>query len=179
MLAGVMILLLAGAGLPSFLSALRRTPAIPPPPAPLPAPRETPAEPARAARDFEEASMLFNAPAPERDLGRAFRLYRGAAEQGLLDAMDCLAAMYFNGWGTPPDLEQSIQWWLQAAERGHVNSQYNLGCAYQERKFALLDGTLTTGFDDWNSSVEWLRRAARAGHPLAQQKLREMGIKPE
>jgi len=38
--------------------------------------------------------------------------------------------MYDNGNGTPEDDAQAIHWYRTAAERGHLDAQFNLGAMF-------------------------------------------------
>ncbi len=188
MLALVMALLAAGAGMRPFLSLLRPPPAAPSLPPASPAPDEAVGPPSAAPAptafppgaalapsadaDLQEASRLFCSARDQNDMARVFLLMRRAAEQGHLDGVEGMATMYENGWGVPQDRGEAVRLWQHAAERGHAVSQYKLGCAYVEPK-------ADVSFDQWQRGVDWLRRAARAGHRGAQEKLRSLGFEPQ
>lgn len=72
---------------------------------------------------------------------------------------------YDVGEGTEQNHAQALQWYLQAAEQGHVLAQYTAGQFY----------TLGTGSEvDYAAAAQWYRRAALQGHAGAQQSLAAM-----
>lgn len=53
-----------------------------------------------------------------------FRLFVESSDRGDRDAMAHLAAMYLQGVGAPKkDIAKAIEWYTNAAERGHVRAQ--------------------------------------------------------
>ncbi|MEI6399579.1 MAG: sel1 repeat family protein, partial [Pseudomonadota bacterium] len=49
--------------------------------------------------------------------------YRKAAEQGAARAQCSLGLAYYYGHGVAKDLEEALQWFLLAAERGDADAQ--------------------------------------------------------
>ena len=57
-----------------------------------------------------------------RDDAEAARLYRLAADQGVVHAQFSLGYMYERGHGVPRDYEAAARWYLLAAEQGHTDA---------------------------------------------------------
>lgn len=135
----------------------------------------------------------------KEDQRKAFELYKRAADLGDPEGMNALGFKYRYGTGVPIDYAQAAYWfceavlrghpramnnlaimltsgvvprdlaearnlWRQSAAAGHSNGMYNLALsfAYEEPR-------------DSQAAYDWILRAARAGHPDAQAKLREGG----
>jgi TPR repeat protein len=58
-----------------------------------------------------------------RDLERAVRCYRAAAERGDADGAFALGEAYDHGLGLEPDPQQALRWYARAARRGHTEAQ--------------------------------------------------------
>lgn len=90
------------------------------------------------------------------------------------------AAKYVLGYGIPKNLEKAKQLFLEAAEKGNVESQYYLGNIYRDKqvKFTLEERKKqypenhSMDFYTWKS-LEWYRKAAEQGLPEAQYELAE------
>ena len=54
-----------------------------------------------------------------------------SAEQGEIQAINNLGAMYFNGEGVTQDYAKAIYWYEQAASQGHPLPQINLAAIYE------------------------------------------------
>lgn len=54
--------------------------------------------------------MYANGDGVPKSYDRALPLFLKAAEGGLPDAQHSAAAVYANGWGTPPDLVEALKW---------------------------------------------------------------------
>ena len=65
-----------------------------------------------------------------KDLGKAFDLWKDAAELGDACAQFNLGQMYANGDGVPKDPMKAVEWYQKAAMQGHVSAQNNLGVMY-------------------------------------------------
>ena len=77
------------------------------------------------------------------------------AEQGDREAQYELGYIYRDGTnGVEKDTEEAIKWSTEAANRGHLKAQNNLGCL-------LLN-------EEPNQGVEWIRTAAEQGYVKAQ-----------
>jgi TPR repeat protein len=70
------------------------------------------------------------------NIGRAFELYRSAAEEGNLLAMTILSKMYTFGWGTPKDDQLALKWCRTPANLGEPQAvghlaylcMFGIGC---------------------------------------------------
>ena len=87
------------------------------------------------------------------------QLTREAAEQGVPEAQNNLAAMYARGRGVPRDDVEAVQWYRNAAEQGSPRAQHSLGQMY-----AAGDGVPP----DMGEAVRLNRLAAEQGHRSAQ-----------
>jgi len=92
---------------------------------------------------------------------------RKDAENGSVKAMVWLANAYYYGKVVGYDPELMRYWMTKAAERGNVNSQYNLGLLYK--------GDMDTKYIsvDFAKAGYWLSIAARNGDKEAERILRE------
>ncbi|HNT52709.1 MAG TPA: tetratricopeptide repeat protein, partial [Candidatus Syntrophosphaera sp.] len=77
-------------------------------------------------------------------------------------AQNDLGQCYEKGKGVTADAEEAIRWYQLAADKGHMDGQYNLGRM-------LYHGT-DPGQDN-AEAVVWLRKAAEQGHSDAQNYL--------
>tara|TARA_B110000208_G_C11355582_1_gene279217 strand:+ start:111 stop:407 length:297 start_codon:yes stop_codon:yes gene_type:complete len=81
----------------------------------------------------------------------ARRLFEQAAQQGDVDAMYSLAAMYYNGEGVEQSYERSKEYFEHAAHLGDADAQYTLGNMYEKGQ----------GVEkDIAKAREWWRKAA-------------------
>ena len=69
-----------------------------------------------------------------------------------------VARMYASGSGVVKDRRQEVEWYRRAAEQGHLQAQYQLGCLY----FNDLDVT---------SAIKWWKISAEQGHSASQYEL--------
>lgn len=134
------------------------------------------------------------------DQKEALRLYRASADQGNGEGMNALGFKYLWGTGVAVDPERAVYWfclgvgngnpramnnlalmldggkyvkrdvgdarslWEQAAALGQANAMMNLATSY-----------FGSGGADAAKGQDWLMRAARAGHPEAQNFIRAGG----
>jgi TPR repeat protein len=78
-----------------------------------------------------------------------------AGELGSLEGQRDLGALYATGdWTGPHDPVRAAEWYRRAAERGHIDAQYNLGCMYLRGEGVPSDPT---------EGLRWLRCAADQG----------------
>jgi hypothetical protein len=78
-----------------------------------------------------------------------------AGELGSVNAQRTLGVMYATGaWSGPKDLAEAARWYRLAAEKGHAESQYDLG-------FMLLLGE--GGPKNIEAGLMWLERAGESG----------------
>lgn len=85
----------------------------------------------------------------------AFELYRTAAEQGMLIAMNYTANCYRDAKGVPRDLDKAVDWLEKAIAAGHVPSMRTLGQLYFDEG------------PDMDLAVAWTRKAVAANHAPA------------
>ncbi|MEN3976486.1 SPOR domain-containing protein [Emcibacter sp. SYSU 3D8] len=113
------------------------------------------------APDAEQGdpSALFNlgqmhrlGVAVDKDLDKAEEYYRRAAEQGHVGAQANLGSMLYDR--DPPQGQEAVSFWQQAARAGDVKSQYLLGVQYVNGDFVARD---------YVQAHAWLSLAAKAG----------------
>ena len=88
-----------------------------------------------------------------------------AAQGGNIDAITKLAGFYYSGEYVGYDPQQAIYWWTEAAKKGHVGSQYNLGLMYH--------GNLTSYSYDENLAGYWFNLASQNGDSESLEMLNE------
>lgn len=76
--------------------------------------------------------MLVNGNGVERDVSRGFEMIKRAAELGNHDAKVSLGVCYFEGWGTPRNLDSALKW---LSESGDESAK-----AYLEKGFKQKNG---------------------------------------
>jgi TPR repeat protein len=96
----------------------------------------------------------------DRDPDRALDLWRKAAEQGFASAMYELGLS--NLESESPDAKVAASWFRKAAAGGFAPAQYRLAKLYEAGEGVAADELCAR---------EWLRAAARAGHPQAQAEI--------
>lgn len=96
----------------------------------------------------------------------AFRLFQMAAVRGCSVAYREIADCYLHGKGVQPDPLEATKWLLKWAQKEKDNGHqlYNIGQLFEKG-----DG----GIQDWIQAIKLYRRAARAGHSQAEEKLGE------
>lgn len=83
------------------------------------------------------------------------------ADQGGADACAELASIFAErGYHS-----RAVEWWQQAAERGHADAMHWLGRAY-------LDGRGIA--PDLNLGLMWLAKSASLGHPISKAQTRAL-----
>lgn len=65
-----------------------------------------------------------------RDMAKAYRAFRLAAEKGHISAQHNLAVMYNTGTYVAKDQIVAAQWFARAADAGHANAAFNLAHLY-------------------------------------------------
>lgn len=63
---------------------------------------------------------------------------------------------------------RALKWYLEAAQKGHAEAQYSLGCVYQE-------GIVVK--QDYSQAVNWYCKAAEQGHKRSKMILEMMNQK--
>jgi hypothetical protein len=110
-----------------------------------------------AAKDHPDAIwFLANRETRSRETDPEFeRLLLRAGRLGSVSAQRQLGVMYATGdWSGPKDPAEAVRWYRLAAERGHAESQYDLG-------FMLLLGE--GGQKNPEEGLMWLDRAGESG----------------
>jgi hypothetical protein len=69
--------------------------------------------------------MYQNGKGVPQDHAEAFKWYRLAANQGVVDAQLNLGVMYGNGYGVIQDYTRALMWWTIAASQGHETARKN------------------------------------------------------
>lgn len=67
--------------------------------------------------------------------------------------------MYYNGEGTPKDMEKALYWYEKAAEQGHINAQFYCGWMNDNG-----EGTP----QDKSKALQWYEKSAEQGNATAQ-----------
>ena len=88
------------------------------------------------------------------------------AEQGNSDAQYELGISYSSGEVIPTDNQLAVHWIIQAAEKGHVRAQAEMGFRYALGNAE--DVNITGVLQDSHQAVYWLRKAAKQGNVDAQ-----------
>jgi hypothetical protein len=109
-----------------------------------------------AAKDHPEAAWYLAHRMRSREINPEFeRLLLRAGRLGSVDAQRELGVMYATGeWSGPKDLAEAARWYRLAAEKGHAESQYDLG-------FMLLLGEGEP--ENTEEGLMWLHRAGEQG----------------
>ena len=117
--------------------------------------------------EIELAAMLMGRSNPVEDHVRAFALLSKAVKRGKCppEARRMLADCYFSGIGCAKDRVKAFHLLKAAAEKGEMEALAKLGFMYEY-------GTEATAVDR-ALSREYYRKAAEAGHPMAQFKYAE------
>ncbi len=112
-----------------------------------------------AAQDQPEFEIQTNQPDLEQEYRDELDKWMLRAYEGDRDAQFKVGVLFTNDQFGPPDFEQAVYWYKQAARQGHVLAQYNLGHQY-------LTGIGVEKSDA--SAMEWWLKAADQDHALAQ-----------
>jgi len=94
-----------------------------------------------------------------KDYKKAMECFRGAAEQGHVNAQYNVGVMYERGKGITQDYKEALKWYHKAAEQGNVNAQYNTGIIYFNGKGVP---------QDYKEAFKWFHKAAEQGYANAQ-----------
>mmetsp|Transcript_28384 Transcript_28384/g.49232 ORF Transcript_28384/g.49232 Transcript_28384/m.49232 type:complete len:259 (+) Transcript_28384:609-1385(+) len=97
---------------------------------------------------------------------KAYEYYTLAAEAGCEVAMNNVGMAFYNGEGVPESKAEALRYFLLAGDSGNAVGDFHAG-------LVLLDGA--DGVDqDTERALACFRRAARAGHQGAEEKVSEM-----
>lgn len=91
----------------------------------------------------------------DEETKKLFNKLMEVSENGNAKAMFELGQWYYNGQRIGYDPEQACYWWTQAAEKGSVNAQYNLGLLYH--------GKISPISFDKDKAGYWFAKAAKNG----------------
>ena len=114
---------------------------------------------------FNLAVMYENGEGVEKDVFKAVKWYRKAAERGNTYAQFNLGLAYIQRKAVKQDEVEAVKWFYKAADQGYAAAQYNLGVMYR-------DGRGVT--ENESEAVKWYRKAAEQGHAVAQYNLGDM-----
>lgn len=116
----------------------------------------------QAAAQYRLAKLYENGVGVEKDLAAAMKLLERSAKGGNRIAMHDLGHYYATGAATSqPEISKAVTWFQQAAERGVLDSQFNLGVLYQEGS-----GVTKSQVD----AYVWYAIAGAQGDPMAIQR---------
>ena len=124
-----------------------------------PVPIEKGPVPSATERMVQQAEALFYGREGVTNRVEAVRLYRQAAEEGHLGAMDSLGLCLLKGWGCAADPEAAFAWFKAAAEKDHPSAMNNLAFCYMNGKGVARDE---------HKGFVWAEEAARLGHVPSQ-----------
>lgn len=79
-------------------------------------------------------SMYVAGQGVEKDLKKAFDLFKEAAQNGRADAMHKLGIMYEEGVGTKQNIKKAIRYYQKSAKLGYPLGQYQFGLMYMNGK---------------------------------------------
>lgn len=125
------------------------------------------------AGEYEDGAAAYRG----RDYQRARMLWTPLAMQGQRRAQVSLARMLERGEGGSPDLGGALDWYKQAAEQNHAESQYRVAMAHAYGQGGW--------FRDPAQAAFWLERAAANGHKKSARLLAqayrtgELGLTPD
>ncbi len=136
----------------------------------------------------------------KKDLTKAVKWHRKAAEQGLSQAQYRLGFDYANGDGVKLDKAEALRWFRRAADQGLVEAQVEMGLCYLNGKGtgenaaeavtwfrkAVEQGDAYAGYElgkcyldgagvprDTEEGVNWIRRSAERGFAAAENEMGE------
>ena len=125
-----------------------------------------PPEQEDALSDYKLAVSYFEGSGVPKDLPKALKLFRKAAEHGNAAAQHNLGVFLSQGIGVPKNLPEAMKWFRKAAEQGEPNSQYILG-------MSLINGE--AGRRDMTEARKWFSRASANGSVEAKEALKKIG----
>jgi TPR repeat protein len=106
----------------------------------------------------------------EKDMNKAVKWYRIAAEQDHVEAQYTLGVRYYLGKGVDQNNYESHAWFKRAAKQGHSKSQHNLGVSY----------FYGIGTDENKSKAyNWFEKAAEGGVKKSKFYLKNRTYQPE
>jgi TPR repeat protein len=91
---------------------------------------------------------------------RAIALYKEAANQGSVDAMNQLYDVYWNGKGVPMDHVTALEWRNKAGATGNPQAEYQLGNFYETRRWEGEGAHMIFTAPNWPQAFHWYRLAS-------------------
>ncbi len=82
-----------------------------------------------------DAQLAYN----DGDHQKAFEIWKNLADQGDIVALNNLGYLHEKGEGVKMDLELSLNYYLESANRGFPTAQYNVGEIYAEGRGVKVD----------------------------------------
>lgn len=168
----------------------------------IPADKQAAAELYRRAADlgdpdaqYDLAIMLDSGDGIAQDRDEAERLFRSSAEQGDIDACLCYGGICYE----KGDFAGAEKWFMDAALKGDVKAEYNLGLLYMDGNLGESDpakaeewfesaasegfafaqtmmGSICMGRNDHAAAEKWFRSSAEQGEPSAMYNLAALGL---
>ncbi|MFD2265036.1 tetratricopeptide repeat protein [Lacibacterium aquatile] len=171
LIAGLLVLLVAGGGAGWWFLGRDKEPQTAETPAAAPDRTLAAARTALAANPEPQAAReLGEAHLAAKDLDGAFILFRAAAEKGDAKASVAVGNFYDPAsWSKEtsplpaPNAEQAVDWYKRAADAGDAEAQYRLGLLLKSGKTEATNGP--------EQAVSWLKKAADQGHAKAKEAL--------
>jgi len=96
-----------------------------------------------------------------KNIAKAVKYYKRAAELGEKDAHYNLGVLYEEGVGVKKDAAKAIQHWEAAAMCGHVSARYNLGCVEKD-------------YGSWDLALQHWKISATLGDKGSMEIVRSM-----
>jgi TPR repeat protein len=123
---------------------------------------------------YSGLGMLYSLGLPETnvsaDNGKAMEWFLKGAAAGDLTSQVSLAVRYYEGEGTPRDLDAAFTWFRKASEQGDELSQNNLAHMYHKGEGVPRD---------LDQALLWYKKSAEQGFPQAQYALGLMYLEGE
>jgi TPR repeat protein len=102
---------------------------------------------------------------------KAIALYKQAAEQGSVDAMNQLYSVYWNGSGVPVDHAKALEWKNKAGATGNPQTEFQLGDFYETRRWEGEGAHMVFTAPNWPLAFHWYRLAAEHNSAEAKHRL--------
>ena len=113
-------------------------------------------------------NMIMGAPGYKHDLYKAIQLFEDAASKGSVDASEKLTADFYLGAGNAfeygnngvkKNLQRAVKFYKIASQKGNTDAMYKMG-------LCLIEGRGVRN-NNWNSGMNYMRKAAKAGNNKA------------
>jgi TPR repeat protein len=109
--------------------------------------------------------MYFTGRGVPRDDQQAALWFLAAAEQGIPEAQNNLAVLFYRGEGVPVDYRRAAYWAQRGADQGYAPAQADLAYLYEQGKGVSLD---------YAKAYMWYSRAAASGDKKAVSRLKPL-----